>query len=71
MTPNRVAVLLTSVAALLGGLAPVVANMDVTSTVGIVAGIGGVVAVVNKWLTGWQRHEAQVARVDPATTAPR
>lgn len=57
IAPNRVAVYLTALAALAGGLAPAVANLDVTSTAGIVAGLATILAVVHKWLTGWQSHE--------------
>lgn len=57
LAPNRVAVYLTVGASLMGGLAPVVGDLDLTSTAGIVAGLVGIGAVVNKWLGGWQEHE--------------
>jgi hypothetical protein len=60
MTPNRIAVYLTAIAALLGGLAPAVANLDLTSTIGIVAGLGTLLGVVYKWLEGWQKYEAEL-----------
>lgn len=56
--PNRIAVYLTAVAALVGGLAPAVANLDLQSTAGIVAGLVTILGVVNKWLAGWQQHES-------------
>lgn len=64
MLPNRIAVYLTAAAALLGGLAPAVANLDLQSSAGIVAGIAGVVAVARKWLEGWQQHEYQKSYQD-------
>jgi hypothetical protein len=64
--PNRVAVYLTSLAGLLAALAPVVADLDLTSTVGIVGGLGGVVLVVRKWLEGWQKHEERAFYGRPA-----
>lgn len=57
--PNRVAVWLTAAAALCAGLAPVVADLDVSSTVGVVAAIASVTAVVDRWLKGWQSYEAR------------
>lgn len=64
MAPNRIAVYVTAVAALLGALAPAVANLDLTSTVGVIGGLATLLAVVRKWLDGWQAHEhRQAARV--------
>lgn len=56
--PNRLAVYLTAAAGLLEGLALVVAQADVTTTVGAVGAFLGVVKVVDKWLDGWQAYEA-------------
>lgn len=61
LKPNRVAVYLTAAASLLGGLAPVVADLDLESTAGIVAGLSLLGVTVNKWLSGWQDHEARSA----------
>jgi hypothetical protein len=60
MTPNRIAVILTALAALCAGLAPVVADLDWESTAGIIAGISSITAVVYKWLDGWQKYEHDV-----------
>lgn len=57
MLPNRIALYLTSIAALLVALAPVVADLDWTSTAGLIGGLGAVALVVNKWLEGWQKYE--------------
>lgn len=54
---GRIAAILGGVAGIAAALAPVVANLDVTSTVGVVGGIGAVAAVVIKWLDGWQKYE--------------
>lgn len=59
MQPNRIAVWLTALAGLLTAISPVVANLDWTSTAGLIAGFVGVVGVVAKWLDGWQKHEAR------------
>lgn len=57
IAPNRIAVYLTGAAALAGGLAPAVADLDVTSTAGIAAGLAVLFGVVDRWLRGWQGHE--------------
>jgi len=59
LLPNRIAVYMVAAAALIGGLAPVVADLDLNSTLGIAAGLAALVAVVNRWLIGWQQHEAR------------
>lgn len=61
MTPNRIAVYLTALAALAGGLAPAIADLDWTSTAGVIAGLVAILSVVQKWLSGWQQHEARQA----------
>ena len=55
--PNRIAVYLTSAAGLATAAAPVIADLDLTSTVVIVGGFAGLAAVVNRWLVGWQADE--------------
>lgn len=62
--PNRIAVYLTALAALAGGLAPVVGNLDLTSTIGIAAGLATIATVVHKWLEGWQHYESRTALAD-------
>lgn len=62
--PNRIAIYLTTGAALAAALAPVVANLDWTSTAGVIAGISAITAVVYKWLGGWQAHEEREAFAD-------
>ena len=57
--PNRIAVYLTSAAALAAALAPVVADLDIESVAGIAAGLAAISAVVYKWLDGWQKYEAR------------
>lgn len=60
--PNRRAVYLTAVAGLFTALAPAVANLDLTSTAGVIAGLVAITAVVSKWLTGWQNLEKAEAQ---------
>lgn len=67
IAPNRIAVYLTAIAALATALVPVVANLDLTSMLGIVGALLGIVGVVRKWLDGWQLYEARVA--DPSAPA--
>jgi hypothetical protein len=57
--PNRLATMLLLI---LGGIAaalPAVANMDWTSTAGVIAGIGAVAAALVTWLKGWQANESE------------
>lgn len=61
MNPNRIAVYLTAGAGLLAALAIPIANLDLSSTAGVSAGLFAIVGVVVKWLGGWQAHEARVA----------
>lgn len=58
---NRIIVGVTFAVGLGGALLPALANLDLTSTVGLIAGLGTVLGVVTKFLTGWQAHEARVA----------
>lgn len=66
MPPNRIAVVVAAAITLALAALPVVADMDWTSTAGIVAGIVAVLGIVQKWLDGWQKHEDRIAR--PAAT---
>lgn len=56
--PNRIAVYLVALAGLLTALAPTVADLDLTSTASLIAGLAAVVTVVVKWLSGWQAYES-------------
>lgn len=68
MSPNRVAVYLTAVAGIAGAVSVPVANLDTTSTVGVLGGLVTVLGAVVKWLDGWQKHEArQNSRVTAGT----
>lgn len=58
----------TIIVGLIGAAAPEVANMDLTSTAGVVAGLVAISAVVVKYLEGWQRYEARLDGV-PARRA--
>ena len=60
LLPNRLALYLTAAAALLGALAPIVADLDIESVAGIAAGLAAVSAVVYKWLDGWSKWERSV-----------
>lgn len=56
-SPSRVAVYLAALAALAGGLAPVVANLDWSSTAGVIAAVVAIAGVVAKWLDGRSKWE--------------
>lgn len=57
MLPNRIAVYLTAAAGLLTAITPAVADLDTTSTAGLVGGFIGIAGIVHKFLEGWQRYE--------------
>jgi hypothetical protein len=61
MTPNRVVALVAAVVSLSLAILPAVANFDWTSTAGVIAGLIAVLGIVQKWLAGWQLHEARTA----------
>jgi len=60
LNTGRLATYLAAAGGLLTALTPVVANLDVTSTVGLVGGMGAIAAVVVKFLDGWQKYEQDV-----------
>ena len=71
--PNRIAVYFTALAALCAAIVPALANLDTTSTIGIIGGVGALAAVVSTWLVGWQKYEERVALeplVEEQLTAP-
>ena len=57
------AVYLTALAGLLTAVTPAVANMDTTSTAGMVTGGLMILGVAVKWLDGWQKHEQHLQHV--------
>lgn len=57
MNPNRIAVYLTSLAGLATAVAVPLADLDTTSTAGLIAGLAAIAGVVSVWLKGWQKHE--------------
>ena len=64
LNTGRIVTYLGAGAALLAALAPAVANLDLTSTAGLGAGVIALAGVVIKWLDGWQKYEQDVR--DPA-----
>jgi hypothetical protein len=68
MTPGRIATLLAIVTGAAGAVAPAAANLDWTSTAGVIAGTLAIVGAIAKWLTGWQQHE-RLQATDPAFVA--
>ena len=60
LNAGRIATYIGGAGALAAALAPTVANLDLTSTAGLGAGVVALAAVVVKWLDGWQRYEQDV-----------
>lgn len=63
---NRVVVGLNLVAGLATAIVVPVANLDLSSTAGVLGGLAAIALASVKFLTGWQAHEARVA--DPHLT---
>ena len=59
LAPNRVAVYLTAASGVTAAIAVPVANLDTTSTAGVIGGLAAILGAVYKWLDGWQKHEAR------------
>lgn len=71
MQANRIVVLVTALLGLAAAVLPVAANMDWTSTAGVIGGAAVAAAAAVKWLDGWQRHEDREAfaeQLDPEFT---
>lgn len=54
---NRIVAVLATLLSLVLALLPVIADLDLTSTASIIAGIAAVLTVTLKWLDGWQQFE--------------
>lgn len=59
LSPNRVAALLTALSGVLAAIAVPVANLDTSSTAGVIGGLFAIVVAAVTWLRGWQAHEAR------------
>lgn len=60
LNKGRLVAGLGALAGIAAALAPALANLDITSTVGVIGGVGALAAAVVKWLDGWQKYEADV-----------
>lgn len=60
LNAGRIATYVGGAGALCAALAPAVANLDLTSTAGLGAGVIALAGVVIKWLDGWQKYEQDV-----------
>lgn len=61
MPANRVVALATAVLGLIAAIAVPLADLDWSSTAGVIAGLGSVALIASRWLEGWQKWEAQQA----------
>jgi hypothetical protein len=59
--PNRIAVYFTAAAALAAAVLPILADLDTTSVIGLVGGVGALAAVVGVWLNNWGKYEERSA----------
>jgi high-affinity Fe2+/Pb2+ permease len=59
---NRVVAITGGAISLAAAVFPVLANLDWTSTAGVLGGVLSLNMVVMKWLSGWQAHEAREAK---------
>ena len=60
LNTGRIVTYLGGGAALCTALAPAVANLDLTSTAGLVGGMVALAGVIVKWLDGWQKYESDI-----------
>lgn len=56
---NRIVTILTVIAGVIVAGLPVLADMDTTSTAGVLGGLASISVVVVKWLDGWQKFESR------------
>lgn len=59
--PNRVATYLTAGAGLATAVAVPLADLDLESTAGIVAGLVAILTAFQQWMKGWREHQATQA----------
>lgn len=60
LNAGRIATYVGGIGALAAALTPALANLDLTSTAGLAAGVIALAGVVIKWLDGWQKYEQDV-----------
>ena len=68
---GRVVALASVFLGLIGAVLPAVAQMDLSSTAGIVAGLIAVTSIAVKFLDGWQRYEERLDGVASPAVAPQ
>jgi hypothetical protein len=64
--PNRLALYLGTAVAIIAGIIPIVTNADWESTGGIIAALLAIVALLDRWLKGWQMYEPELTHGEPA-----
>ncbi len=57
---NRVAAIFAVLAGVLGALAPIIADLDTSSTAGLIAGLLAILVPIDRFLKGSQAHEARM-----------
>lgn len=73
VSPSRLAVYATAAAALLGALVPILADLDTSSTAGVVTGLAALAVVVREWLVGrraWEIEQERTVRASLVAAAP-
>lgn len=59
LSPSRVAAYTTAFAGLLAASAPIIGNLDLTSTAGVIAGVIAILGAYNTWAKGWREYESR------------
>lgn len=57
--PNRIVALLTFLTGIAAAVFVAVADVDWSTRAGVIGGVGLAVVAANRWLIGWQAHEAR------------
>jgi hypothetical protein len=72
LLPNRIAVYMLIVFGIAAAVLPVAANMDWTSTAGVLGGLGAIAAALVTWLRGWTSggsEEKHLEKYQPTASA--
>lgn len=62
ISPSRIGAYLAGLSGIAGAVAVPIANLDTTSTAGVIAGVVAVLTAYLGWVPGWRAHEDRVAQ---------